>query len=383
MELPPSSLGAPGGVSGDVPFIGGWLGWVSYDYGRVLEPRVDRGGASADRPWPAMLWRRCDDALVHDARSNRWWGVGGSASIVGELRDRPSSSFDADVLASGWGEAGYRSGVERALEYIRAGDAYQVNLAHRFSSRFRGEPRTIFSRLLARARPWHAAYVEGDAEGLRFVHAGASPELFLEWDPRTRRISTRPMKGTRRSDSPGAPGELEKSPKDRAELAMIVDLMRNDLVRVCELGSVRVDDPRRIERHAGGAILQATALVSGALRKDIELPELLHATFPPGSVTGAPKVRAMQIIDELEPVRRGPYCGCAGWISDSGHLRLSVSIRTAMVHGRADASGAGCVEDGTLDYSAGAGIVADSDPKSEWNETLAKAGILDALRERI
>jgi para-aminobenzoate synthetase component 1 len=366
-----------------VPFVGGWLGWVSYDFGRVLEPRVDGRGANADRPWPGMLWRRCEDALVHDARRGLWWGVGESASIVSDLRARERPAFRAETPASGWGEAGYRAGVERVLRYIRDGDAYQVNLAHRFSSRCEGDARAVFERLLARARPWHAAYVEGDVEGHRVVLAGASPELFLEYDPRSRRLSTRPMKGTRRSEAPSSLGELETSVKDRAELAMIVDLMRNDLARVCELGSVRVDEPRRIERHAGGTILQATALVSGTMREGVGLPELLRATFPPGSVTGAPKVRAMQIIDELEPVRRGPYCGCAGWVSDSGHWRLGVSIRTAAVCGRAHESGMGCVAGGTLDYSAGAGIVADSDPESEWHETLAKAGILDALRERI
>jgi anthranilate/para-aminobenzoate synthase component I len=153
--------------------------------------------------------------------------------------------------------------------------------------------------------------------------------------------------------------------------------MRNDLGRVCEFGSVRVDEPRVIERHGGrgeGGVWQGVATVSGTVRAGLDLADVLRATFPPGSVTGAPKIRAMQIIDELEPVPRGPYCGAIGFISDCGRAAFNVAIRTAVLHSRAP--GAGPDGPWTLDYSVGAGIVADSRPDLEWRETLAKAGAL-------
>jgi anthranilate/para-aminobenzoate synthase component I len=147
---------------------------------------------------------------------------------------------------------------------------------------------------------------------------------------------------------------------------MIVDLMRNDLSRVCEVGSVVVDEDRTIERHGGGGVLHAVATVSGTMREGVGFGDVVRATFPPGSVTGAPKIRAMQIIDELEPFARGAYCGAIGFVSDSGIGRLSVAIRTATVD----------VDRGEIAYPVGAGIVAESDPASEWDETIAKAEAL-------
>jgi anthranilate/para-aminobenzoate synthase component I len=169
------------------------------------------------------------------------------------------------------------------------------------------------------------------------------------------------MKGTRPAHAD--PDELRDSPKDRAELNMIVDLMRNDLGRVCEFGSLRVTDPRTIERHGSG-VLQATATIQGRLRESSDLSDVLTACFPPGSVTGAPKVRAMQIIDEIEARDRGAYCGSVLVLDDSGAFVSSVGIRTAHI------------ANGVLSYSAGAGIVADSVPEDEWAETLTKAEIL-------
>jgi anthranilate/para-aminobenzoate synthase component I len=181
------------------------------------------------------------------------------------------------------------------------------------------------------------------------------------------------MKGTRPIS--GDPAELRASEKDRAELNMIVDLMRNDLGRVCEFGSLRVDAPREVESHGAlqststPGILQGVATVSGTVRADQQLPGLLRAAFPPGSITGAPKVRAMQIISELEPLPRGPYCGCIGFLSDSGRAQFSVAIRTAVLTKAAPS------ELWNVRYGIGAGIVADSDPGSEWRETLIKARI--------
>jgi anthranilate/para-aminobenzoate synthase component I len=209
---------------------------------------------------------------------------------------------------------------------------------------------------------------------------GLSPELFLSFDATTRRLVTRPMKGTRPGDAD--PRELRDAEKDRAELAMIVDLMRNDLGRVCEFGSVRVEVPREIEHHGrgGGAVLQATATVSGTVRTGVGLAEILAATFPPGSVTGTPKVRAMQVIDELEPFARGPYCGCLGTFADDGSFELAVSIRTAVVRGRTDPV-TGEFVDAAFSYCVGAGIVADSTPHAEWEETMAKARVLEPVFE--
>lgn len=206
-----------------------------------------------------------------------------------------------------------------------------------------------------------------------------SPELFLEYDASSRRVITRPMKGTRPC-VPGAYEELEASAKDRAELAMIVDLMRNDIGRVCSFGSVQVDVPRSIERHdnAAGGVWQAIAQISGTLRSGLDAADLIAATFPAGSVTGAPKIRAMQIIDELEPTCRGIYCGSAIHIREDGSVKLNVAIRTALIESDS-ACGDSPAPDhlrGTLRYSVGAGIVADSVPASEWQETLVKAGVI-------
>ncbi len=297
-----------------------------------------------------------------------------SRTAAGERR------FSLSRLRSSAGRERYCRDVERVLELIRAGDVYQVNLAHELSGAFRGSSRALFAGLAARSRPWHGAYLESFGPSPARALVSLSPELFLEFDPSTRRVRTRPMKGTR----PGAASahELEGSPKDRAELAMIVDLMRNDLGRVCVFGSVRVEDARRIERHGGHrGVLQATACVSGTLRSDRSLDDLVRGAFPGGSVTGAPKIRAMQVIDELEPVARGPYCGAVGFISDSGHAAFSIAIRTALIEGVANAR-PGTFERATLRYSVGAGIVADSTPESEWRETLQKARAIGAAVRR-
>jgi para-aminobenzoate synthetase/4-amino-4-deoxychorismate lyase len=189
------------------------------------------------------------------------------------------------------------------------------------------------------------------------------------------RVSTRPMKGTRTGAAAAA--DLRNNEKEQAELTMIVDLMRSDLGRVCLPGSITVDSPRDIETHAGGTLLQATATVSGQLRPDATIPELLAATFPGGSVTGAPKIRAMQIINRLEREARGQYCGAVGFVSLCGTSAFNIAIRTAAItgptdHGQID----GFRPSANLTYGVGAGIVADSDPDAEWQETLDKAKVL-------
>jgi anthranilate/para-aminobenzoate synthase component I len=267
------------------------------------------------------------------------------------------------------GRSRYEQGVRRALGAIEAGDVYQVNLTHQLEGVFAGSARGLFAGLVRAARPWFGAYVELEGHAI----ASASPELFLRVD-RQGLVTTRPMKGTRR-DAHDLP-ELVVSEKERAELTMIVDLMRNDLGRVCTPGSVRPVGPRTIERHAGGGIYQATAQVQGRLAPGITLAQLLQATFPPGSVTGAPKLAAIKLARELEPTPRGLYCGAIGLVSNCGAAQFSVAIRTAHLTGPHTR---GVFEPGsTLRYGVGAGLVADSVPRREWLETLDKAGVLRA-----
>jgi para-aminobenzoate synthetase component 1 len=255
----------------------------------------------------------------------------------------------------------YLEAVERAKAYILAGDVYQVNLSQRFHARIEEDPRELWGRLRARHPAPFSAFVRFGRRALLSV----SPERFLEL--RDGRLRTRPIKGTRRR-GPGAGEELLASAKDDAELAMIVDLERNDLGRVCETGTVRVTAPKTLETHP--TVLHLSATVEGECRKGPL--DVLRATFPGGSITGAPKIRAMEIIDELEPSRRGFYTGAIGAIGFDGTMDLSVAIRTAQLDGP------------NVYVQAGGGIVADSDPAAEYEETLAKAsGLADALGMRI
>jgi anthranilate/para-aminobenzoate synthase component I len=326
-----------------------------------------------DRGWPPLILQRCDTALIHDRLEHRWWGLGSDApDLLRLLADAPPAPDRvlgiAEPLQDPHARARYTGAVADAIGLIHAGDAYQVNLAHRLTWHFRGSPLALFRRVAIRAVPWYGGFMRFHHEGRDHALCSASPELLLGLDARSRIVTTRPMKGTR----PGRSGsdELRDAPKDRAELAMIVDLARNDLGRVCRLGSVRVREPRELETHAGGDVLQATATVAGVLRRDRSLLDLVRALFPAASVTGAPKIRAMQIIDRLEAVRRGPYCGALGFVSDCGNAAFNVMIRTGAIVGTPCPDGTVA---GTLDYAVGAGIVADSDPEAEWEETLVKA----------
>jgi para-aminobenzoate synthetase component 1 len=264
----------------------------------------------------------------------------------------------------------YVSAVQRALEYIAAGDIYQVNLSQRFSAEFAGDASALFERVCETNPASYAAYMAWpDADGNVQAVLSSSPELFLQ--VRADQVITRPIKGTRprggdETDDATMREALRNSEKDKAELAMIVDLERNDLGRVCEFGSVRVTEPRSLEAHP--TVWHAVGQVEGRLRADCSIADLIRATFPGGSITGAPKVRAMQIIEELEPTARSVYCGAVGYVGLNGDLTLNLPIRT-MVLGA-----------GRLHVQVGAGIVADSQPEAEYAETLAKAeGMLRAL----
>lgn len=358
------------------------MAWLSYDLGRVFEPtaraRAGEPSAADDARWPLAEFARCPGAYVHDGATGRWWSVG-DRSALPELTPRAAvRGAEPPTLVSPLrslsGREGFCAGVARAVELVRAGDVFQANLAHALEATLAGaDPRRLARRLLGHSGAWFGGYFEHrDERGpLRHALASASPELFLSLDPRTGRITTRPIKGTIDASAPDAGARLRQSAKDQAELTMITDLMRNDLGRVCELGSVRVDEVRAIEAHGGRpGVLHGVATVSGQMRTGASLGEILAATFPPGSVTGAPKVRAMQIIDALEPVRRGPYCGAMGFVSACHSSAWNVAIRTAML---TPGASSGELE---LRYPVGAGIVAESVPELEWEETLHKAGVL-------
>lgn len=378
---------APARANDAPPFVGGWIGCLHYELGRVVEPAAGIGSA---RPGATlMVWQRCPAAYAHDRRTGCWWAVGDERAVrtLPPLEFQPPGEDEFRCVAARpeESEAEYRRAVERTVEYIRAGDVFQANISHALASRFSGSSRSFFAALMERAAPWYGAYIEhGDPASSNAI-VSASPEMFIELDPRTRAVTTRPIKGTRRAAGEGE-NELASSVKDAAELAMIVDLMRNDLGRVCEYGSIRVIDPRALERHGApsatatdAGVIHGVATVTGRLRNDRDLVDLLRAAFPGGSITGAPKVRAMQIIDGLEQRPRGPYTGSIGYISDCGRACFNIAIRTASLHQPSAWTRPGWFDDARLEYPVGAGIVAESDPAQEWDETLAKADIIRTL----
>ncbi len=337
----------------------GWTVLLGYELGRSIESRAQydqHAGRDESHSFPLAVIQRWELVSKDDHK-----------------QQSDSDAFEIGSLTSSMGRTGYIAAVEAVQEYIRAGDIYQANIAHHLIGSFSGSPNACFDSLVQDAEPRLGSMMVFDYHGVRHAVLSVSPELFFEYDSSSRLIVTEPMKGTRPSGSD--PIELRDSIKDRAELDMITDLMRNDLGRVCELGSVRVVDPRVIESHKSG-VLQASSKIQGRLRAGMGLGEILRATFPPGSITGAPKVRAMQIIDELERRPRDSYCGSMLSITDDGSIRGSVLIRTAHIRGKACAGSSDCIDQGEFVYPVGAGIVADSDPQAEWEETLVKAAVL-------
>ncbi len=303
-------------------------------------------------------------AFHHDTGE---WRVDGEPAW--ELQELATAGFGPMRLTPELSAADYQAMVRRAQGYIAAGDIYQVNLAHRFAGRWSGaaaDALAFYGRLRDCSPAPYAALLRDGGE--RFI-ASSSPELFLEMDGRN--VLTRPIKGTRAraADSAldaAAARELGGSPKERAELVMITDLERNDLGQVCEYGSVTVRELLKLEHFA--QVHHMVSTVSGRLREGIDHVDALRACFPGGSITGAPKKRAREIIAGLEPARRGVYTGAIGYLGYDGRSLFNIAIRTAILEA-----------DGRAHFHAGAGIVADSDPRMEWEETLWKAaGILRA-----
>jgi para-aminobenzoate synthetase component 1 len=368
------------------PFQGGMVGFLGYDVAPLLE-RVPRR-APRDSALPDMRLALYDTAIIADRHTGicELWGWDLTdegmpaverrcrtwrrkiARAVARGRYLAMRSSALTLPASDFDRPTYVNAVRRVLDYIAAGDVYQVNLSQRFIARGRPEPLDLYLRLKAESPAPFAAFLRWGDQAV----ASASPELFYQ--TRGDRLVTRPIKGTRprgttsRKDAQLA-AELSASPKDRAELTMIVDLERNDLGRVCTYGSVVVSDPVRIESFAQVHHLVAT--IEGRLRREVGPVDVIRALFPGGSITGAPKIRAMQIIDELEPTRRGLYTGAIGYFSRGGSSAVNIAIRTMIIDGS-------CVS-----FQVGGGIVADSDPEAEYEETLDKCrGMLAVVNPR-
>ena len=355
----------------DPPFQGGLIGFLGYD----LAPRLERlpRRAAADSRIPALRFGLYDTFVLvdHAAGSAELWAV----DLLGEGRHRLRDRFDRwledlrqpptprapsaplSARSAGLSREGYLEAARRTLEYIAAGDIFQANLSQRFAATGRVDPLDLHARLKAASPAPYSAFLAWDDLAV----ASASPELFFRASGDA--IRTRPIKGTRpRSPDPiedaRLAAELAASPKDRAELTMIVDLERNDLGRICRFGSVRVAEPGVVESFRNVHHLVAT--VEGRLLADVGPGDVLAALFPGGSITGAPKIRAIEIIDELEPGRRSLYTGAIGYLGRCGQSAFNIAIRTILVEGD------------RVSYQVGGAIVADSDPEAEYAETLHK-----------
>lgn len=362
----------------DTPFAGGWVGSLGYDLGRIIEP-VAKHQDRETHAWPMIEMAWCPAALIFDHAEQRWTVAGDEARIAEWLPSIKASPAHGtipviDDLTGTWTPDEHLEAVRRTIDYIRAGDIFQANITQQFAAPFHGSTRRLACAAFGISQPLYGAYLEF-SNGRTLL--SMSPELFLEVNAESRRVTTRPIKGTR--PAAADPDELRDSAKDAAELHMIVDLMRNDLGRVCEYGSVQVPVPRAIESHP--TVHHGVSEIVGRLRDQATIGDLLRATFPGGSITGAPKIRAMQIIDEIEPVPRGPYCGSIGFLSNTGDAILNIAIRTMMLTGERPA---GRFDEmaGELMYGAGGGIVADSGPAEEYREALDKTAVLRQLAER-
>ncbi len=366
---------APG--HGEIPFCGGAVGYLSYELCAVLE-RIERNAVD-DLGLPRILLGLHDGVIAHDHATGRTFAVAnpvherGADEILARLGAAVEEALQAMVQEpTGWAGAEpvsdftteeYLERVRRVRDYIAAGDVYQINLTQRFSAPLAGAPYALYRRLRAASPAAMAAYLNcGDFQVL-----SASPELLLRIDGRA--VETRPIKGTRpRGATPAEDerlrAELLASEKDRAELLMIVDLERNDLGRVCETGSVQVEELCRLETLP--TVHHLVATVRGRLRAECDALDAVRSAFPGGSITGAPKIRAMQLIDELETVRRHVYTGAIGWLGFGGDCDLNIAIRTMLCRA------------GKAYYHVGGGVVWDSEPEAELQETLDKGRAMRA-----
>jgi para-aminobenzoate synthetase component 1 len=375
----------------DLPFpLGGCFGYWGYDLKNFVEPKLPRRALN-DLELPDCHVGFYDSLVVFDHQIGKTWIVSAGLSADGSRdegkarmqlefwkilleKDLPQSRRDTEEsvaknpplrprvsvaeIESNLSRAEFLAKVQRAQNYIRAGDIYQVNLSHRLTASCEMSGWKLFEKLSAVSPAPFSAYLDCG----EFKIASSSPEQFLRMSGS--HIVTRPIKGTRpRDNDPTRDAqlayELQTSAKELSELVMITDLLRNDLGRVCEFGTIQVPDLAKLEKFAQVQHLVST--VEGRLRKDVTHFAAFASCFPGGSITGAPKIRAMEIIDELEPISRGPYCGAMGYLGFNRESQLSIAIRTAVC------------KNGLAHFNVGAGIVADSNPEAEYEETLAKA----------
>lgn len=361
-------------IEGLPPFQGGIAGYFSYELGTTLED-IPRAKVN-DLTVPDFMVGFYDVVLAFDHKRRQAWIFSsgfpaGNLSMAQHRLDETLSviheakvhqwetPFQAGNLYSPYDRHTYPPLVQKVIDYIYAGDIYQANLTRRYQTHYSGDPYSLYRRLRQHNSAPFAAYIKDE----NHVIASASPERFLKLTGRS--VETKPIKGTTRRDlhSPAHDRKLAvnlmNSEKDRAENLMIVDLMRNDLSRVCQPGSIKVPKLLDIETYA--TVHHLVSTVEGKLQPDKTAVDLLQATFPGGSITGAPKIRAMEIIAELETTCRGVYCGSIGFIGFDGSMDLNIAIRTFVL------------TDDILTFQVGGGIVADSDPDAEFEETRIKA----------
>jgi anthranilate synthase component 1 len=365
-------------------FCGGLAGYFGYDVARLIEPKLAATRKGGGIGTPDILLLQTEELAVIDNLSGRLYLiVYADASQpeawfrakrrLAELTDKLRFSVAAPAIQRGpsyavereFAKADYLAAVARAKEYIAAGDMMQVQVGQRLKKRFTESPLSLYRALRSlNPSPYMYFYDMGD-----FQIVGASPEILVrhEETPEGQKVTIRPLAGTRpRGATPeqdkALENELASDPKERAEHLMLIDLARNDIGRIAKTGSVKVTEAFVVERYSH--VMHIVSNVEGLLREGIGNIDVLKATFPAGTLTGAPKVRAMEVIDELEPVERGIYGGACGYLSWAGDMDLAIAIRTGVVKG------------GTLYVQAAAGIVADSVPEMEWRETEAKARAL-------
>jgi len=366
------------GEQTDIPFIGGAVGYLAYDYGRRIEKMPDL--AIDDRGIPDMHFGIYDGVAAYHHPSGKLYLLAHgfkepAAAIIDRLRGWMEASdpgVDLPMAMGPWewnlSKEEFAGAVDRVRQYIAAGDVYQVNLSRRARCTFSGDGLELYATLRAGNPAPYSAYLSTG----EFDLISTSPEQFLR--KHGRQLVTRPIKGTRpRSGDPvkdqRSEEELRTSLKDRAELLMIVDLERNDLGRVAEFGSVYVESLYQLEHYK--SVIHQTAQVKAKLARGQDVYSALESLFPGGSITGAPKVRAMEIIEELEPNRRGAYCGSVGYIGFNEDAEFNIAIRS--LHLKGD----------WLDYQVGGGIVWDSEPESEYQETVDKARAICETLDRI
>ncbi|ROL85974.1 MULTISPECIES: aminodeoxychorismate synthase component I [Pseudomonas] len=354
-----------------LPFAGGLIGYLSYDFGRHLERLPSQ--ALDDLQLPDARFGLYDWALISDHQQRTSQLVFHPALAATERQrlidlfgQAPAGAHDSFKLSGPMlpdlSTAQYQQAFERIQAYIQAGDCYQVNFAQRFRAPCAGDPWVAYCALRA-ACPTPFSGFQSLSEGGAVL--SLSPERFVRISER--QVETRPIKGTRPRSQDAAEdaanaAELLASPKDRAENLMIVDLLRNDLGRTCRIGSVRVPELFSLESYPN--VHHLVSSVTGELADDKDALDLIAGSFPGGSITGAPKIRAMQIIDELEPTRRGLYCGSLLYLDVRGEMDSSIAIRSLLV------------KDGQICCWGGGGIVADSDWQAEYQESITKVKVL-------